>query len=509
MMAYPFGADAFGTSVGGRAKPDSGFRHSASPGFDFRDGYGGRSGSRRPRGRRSKLQFEPLEPRLLLAADFGVDLDFLSVTDATLRAVDEAGTPVFELVDATDTRVTNAFDDGIGGTFDTVGLIGDFEIAVTGGAADETFIIDAASFEPFLTAGDMLPTITFDGLGGDDELGITSSAQIASDWTITGETGGTAAGTVSTTISDDTGGLVSTLDVTTFTDVEALTGGDGDDDLIGPAGTNVWEITGDAQGNIDGVDFSEFDTLTGGTTDTLKNSTTGTDVTITSDGAGVFSGLSFAGFEAYEGAGSDTILGSENDTTWLVDALGDVTASGIAFTGVTNLVGDIGVDTLENGTGSAQMLTISGPGAGTFTSLTFSGFDAYGGTGSDTIQGSDDSTAWLLDGADSGAVSGITFSGVSDLHRLRVGCQPERSHHGGRRRRVRYHSDRRGHRQRHHRQHRHPRGHEHADRHRNRLVRHHHDQLHRDRDQRSADPGRHESQRRHGDRHAGYRQLDP
>jgi Ca2+-binding RTX toxin-like protein len=190
-----------------------------------------------------------------------------------------------------------------------------------------------------------------------------------------------------------------------------VTGGKGDDVLIGDAGPNVLRGT------------SGVDILRGaGGDDTLYAAN--------APGAGsLFDG----------GGGNDTLVGANVASTWLLTGANSGTLNAVAFSGVENLTGGSAADLLSvrpggslsgvfaggSGTdalsyadlGSAATINLQNASA---TALGgFLGVEQFvgGGTASaTTLQGKDANTTWTINGAGAGTLTGsLTFSGIRNL----------------------------------------------------------------------------------------------
>jgi len=125
--------------------------------------------------RRRVLQFEPLEPRLLLSAD--ISYTAAAPGDLTLRVDNDAGVETVRVVDSTDPNVVLAAEalaniDGSSG----------FGARIDANGYDVTLNIDASA-----EAADISGGIVFDGGTGNSTL---AGTDLASTWTLTGSGSG-------------------------------------------------------------------------------------------------------------------------------------------------------------------------------------------------------------------------------------------------------------------------------------------------------------------------------
>ncbi len=259
-------------------------------------------------------------------------------------------------------------------------------------------------------------------------------------------------------------------------DVENLTGGTGNDTLLGTTSANVFiggggtdtvsyaDHSADTTLSIDGVandgatgeldniqvdienliGGSGTDTMTGsgvanvlnagaGGNDTLSGMA-GSDTLVGSIGNDTLSGGD--GNDAMTGAAGDDVFagGNGTDTVSYVDHAGDVTASidGVANDGssgeldnvgadVENLIGGVGNDTL---TGSASANALNGGSAGNDTLIGGAGTDTYaGGVGVDTVSYADHlaGVTASIDGAANDGSSGENENVPADVENLTGG----------------------------------------------------------------------------------------
>src|SRR5262245_5929195 len=297
------------------------------------------------------MLFEPLEPRLLLAATpLPVDMATLPALahEVTVRVIDDAGTATVEIIDGSDQ------------VLESRALVDTSDVAITGDAAqDDTVIIDDSA-RPL--------SISFAAGGGSDTL-VGPNAE--STWTLTGA----GEGTIGPGIS--------------FTGVENLVGGSADDQFIVEAGGSVSglidggdDIEADSilsagAGPLDGLNFQNiesigiavtlpdgaslvqitqhaettqnggviFDVAIDGTTTTYGTTTDGiTSLTVVGNtGDNTFELLTPIEVELIidGGAGLDAILGADTDTQWTLDGPGAGRTNGdlLTFSGIERIVG--------------------------------------------------------------------------------------------------------------------------------------------------------------------------
>jgi hypothetical protein len=163
-----------------------------------------------------------------------------------------------------------------------------------------------------------------------------------------------------------------------------------DDTLIGPDAGATWDSTGTNSGTVNGSTFSSFENLTGGSgadqfvffhggsvsgnidggggTNTLDYSNLTTPVTLNlqSDTATGIGGT-FANITNFiGGSGANTLTGPNADTVWNLTGLNMLTVNGLSFSGFQNLVGGSGADRFVFQTGGGVSGSIDG-GAGNNT----------------------------------------------------------------------------------------------------------------------------------------------
>ena len=119
------------------------------------------------------------------------------------------------------------------------------------------------------------------------------------------------------------------------------------------------------------------------------------------------------------GGNGNTVAGSHTTaTTFTTDGAGNGTLGGVqrTYSGFANLQGNSGADTLQgpaSSTDSPIDWTVTGTGAGTLGSISFTGFAAVDGlSGADTLTGPNSAATWTVTGTGTGSVDGVAFSGI-------------------------------------------------------------------------------------------------
>jgi hypothetical protein len=278
-----------------------------------------------------------------------------------------------------------------GAEYDLSGLE---SLTVNGGAKNDIFTVSSLSALP----------VTFAGGAGTDTL---VGPNTANTWNITGSGSGT---------------LDSSL---TFSAVENLTGGTGDDDFKFSAGKAI-------SGKIDG----------GGGSNVLDDSAYTSAVTVnlqTSVATGTGTSAATGGFAHIQslvgGSNKDTLIGANLADTWSITGAGAGSVNGTSFSGFENLTGGTLADTFQFHSGGSLSGKISG-GSGTNAldysadsaaatvnqqSATATGTGGYAniqslvGDSNTTLVGANKTITWSLTGTGSGSVNGMAFSGVSNL----------------------------------------------------------------------------------------------
>ena len=235
---------------------------------------------------------------------------------------------------------------------------------LTGGSGTDTFVLAASS------AG---VTGVLDGGSGVDTLvGFNSST--ANVWNLTGVATGNLNGMNFVNVENLTGGTYSdTFQVQAgTTGFGTINGGNGTDTLVGPNGSNLWSLTGVTSGNLNGLSFTSIENLSGGT---------GNDVFQFHDTA--------SGFNAIQGgsAGVNTFDYSLVTSPVTVDLQAKTATKLSTFWSINSLVGSASsADTLR-GPNTATTWTINAVNGGTVGTTTFASFENLtGGTAADTFK---------------------------------------------------------------------------------------------------------------------------
>lgn len=306
----------------------------------------------------------------------------------------------------------------------------------------------------FLVADGMSVSGTIDGGGGLDTLDLSNqtgavlidlsgtgytniekytgngsnSTLIAADvpnvWSINGSLDGINDGTLGVISFIDfnnlTGGSSSdTFSLSSGTLSGALSGGGGNDTLVGDITPNTWNITVADAGTATGIgSFSSIENLTGNAnTDNFifSNGSSLTGVINGSAGADIVNfsaelgavvvnmgALGFANIESFIGNNIDsTIVGDNVINNWLISGVNDGAVSyplgSTTFTDFNNITGGSNADTFTLSGGS-----ISG--------------QIDGGAGVNTLIGDSVVNSWAITGANSGTISGLSgFSNIENL----------------------------------------------------------------------------------------------
>jgi len=234
----------------------------------------------------------------------------------------------------------------------------------TGGANADTFN---------LNAGFTLANI--DGGGGDNAL-VGDNA--INTWNITGLNSGSATGvTTFTNIQTLTGGTNIDNFALNGGTVTSIEGSAGSNSLTGDNMVNTWNITAVNAGDVNGSTFSNIETLTGGNNTDTFNLNGGTVADI--DG----------------GAGDDGLTGDNTINTWNVTAVNGGDVNGSTFSNIENLTGGNNTDTFNLNGGTVA--------------------DIDGGLGNDGLRGDNTVNTWNVTAANAGNVNGSTFSNIENL----------------------------------------------------------------------------------------------
>ncbi|MGA8048966.1 MAG: LEPR-XLL domain-containing protein, partial [Burkholderiales bacterium] len=279
---------------------------------------------------------------------------------------------------------------------------------IAGGAGKDTFAV--------APGGKLDGTVS----GGAGENTLAAPDQDNS-WTVSGTDSGTLNGQTFTEIQHLAGG--SGQDTFTMAAGAQVTGtvsgGGGNDTLAGADQNNAWTISGANAGTLNGTVFADIENLAGGSGDDTFTVTAGGQL------SGTVSG----------GDGNDTLVASDGDNTWVISGANAGSLNGQAFAGIENLRGGAGADAFVFAGGNISGSIDGGAGANTldYTALaaavsvdlgaglaTGAGAIAdvtgvIGGSGSDTLKGTDAGDTWSITGQDAGSVAGVAFSGIENL----------------------------------------------------------------------------------------------
>jgi hypothetical protein len=189
-----------------------------------------------------------------------------------------------------------------------------------------------------------------------------------------------------------------------FTGVENLTGGSGIDRLA-MLGAATLRGSFNAGSGTDSLSYAGYGSAA--SVDLANGTATGLGA--------------MSGFESFTGSAfSDTLSGLHANATWTVNntanAAGSV--SGYSFASFEHLVGGSGTDTLSfSGNTTAVIVTLADQASGTASGLDgFSGMESYTGSGqADTLIGPDTDNAWVLTGANVGTLNGTVFTSFEHL----------------------------------------------------------------------------------------------
>ncbi|MFO0819770.1 MAG: hypothetical protein U1A77_17610 [Pirellulales bacterium] len=368
----------------------------------------------------------------------GVD-GFTIASGASLTgAIDGgAGTDTISQTDGANTWNINGAGSG---TASDTGGFSNIENLVGGSGADSFTFANAGSLTGSVDGGTGTDTLT-----GDNDGNV---------FVVTGADAGTLAGKTSgwSNIENLTGGTgADSFTINSGATLSgSISGGNGTDSLVQADGTNAWLINASNGGTVTDVTgtFSGIENLTGGTGDD----------TFTFTNSGVIGG-------AINGtSGNDSIVGDDDGNTFVVTGTDSGTLSGktSGWSNIDNLTGGAGTDTFTinsgatlsgniNGAGGNDSLiqvdgantwNVTGANAGTVTDLggSFSnienltggtGVDSFsiasgatlsgninGGSGTDSLTQADGTNAWLINATNGGTVTDVggTFSNIENLN---------------------------------------------------------------------------------------------
>ena len=308
---------------------------------------------------------------------------------------------------------------------------------LTGGTSDDTFALSGGSVSGVIDGGLGTDTVigdiganTWDIIGADSGTvsGVSSFSDIEN---LTGNAnsddfifavGGTLSGSINGAAGADSvsyaakPGVVSVdLSDASFSSIETFIGNDTDSTLISINTANTWNITGINDGSVGVTSFIDFNNLQGNN---------GTDDFILSVGGSITGSIT-------GGAGNDAIQGYATGASWNIIGADVGSVSGVAgFSEIETLLGGNGVDTFVFSNGSSFSGIING-GAGTDTvdlsaelaavsvdlsASSFLNIESFiGNNNNSTLTAGNTTNTWTISGANSGTVNTVGFSGFTDL----------------------------------------------------------------------------------------------
>jgi hypothetical protein len=269
------------------------------------------------------------------------------------------------------------------GTFHVPGLVlvfggdGTDSVTLNGTTSPDAFDIGPGSlaFNGTAFALDGVEAETVNGRGGPDVFtyrgGLATVTGGVSADTLVAATGGPDLWQLTGTNSGVLDGLL------TFTSIQQLTGGAGNDTLVGPNKNTTWKVTGPDAGSVGGLTFTGMENLTGGTADDVFQIGVGGSLDGMIRGGGGVDRLDYSAWT------TDVRINLALEQAM---ALGGVAAVRDVTGGAGNdvLVGDA-QDNILDGNGGNNILL---GGAGNDTLLGGGGRDLLvGGSGADLLKG--------------------------------------------------------------------------------------------------------------------------
>ncbi|MBQ0931872.1 beta strand repeat-containing protein, partial [Ideonella alba] len=304
-----------------------------------------------------------------------------------------------------------------GGTLNTDTLFSGFE-SLAGGTGADSFVLASglSSFAGSLSGG-----------SGTDTLAATDGSN---SWAISAANAGTLNTSTSfsgiESLAGGTGADGFTLATAVTSFVGTLSGGGGTDTLAATNGTNAWALSAANTGTLNTTTaFSGIASLTGGS---------GNDTFTLASGLASFGGSLSGG-----SGGTDALVATDGANTWQISASNTGTLnSSTAFSAIDSLAGGSGNDdftlaagvstlagTISGGGGSdsvtatngANSWRLTGSAAGTLNTTTvISNVGNWvGGSGADTLNGSNTGTAYSVTGANGVSASGVAMSSVESV----------------------------------------------------------------------------------------------
>src|SRR2546428_2718325 len=198
-----------------------------------------------------------------------------------------------------------------------------------------------------------------------------------------------------------------------------IAGGEGSDTLVGADTPNTWVINGTDAGTLNGQAFAGIENLTGGAAadtfkwtaggglsgvlsggsgdDTLLGGDTPNTWILTGAGAGTLNGHAFVGIEnLVGGADSDRFVFAGGSVTGLID-------------------GGAGLNTLDYSASAVSVTVDLTAGAATATRAILNIESVHGGAGDDTLIGPASPNTWVITDTDAGTVNAVAFYSIENL----------------------------------------------------------------------------------------------
>src|SRR3989442_2750513 len=269
--------------------------------------------------------------------------------------------------------------------------------------------------DPFAMTPDGGLSGVVDGGGGNDTL---VGADTPNTWVIDGTQAGTVNGQSFAGVENRTGGA--SADIFKWmaggSVSGVVSGGPGNDTLIGADTPNTWTLTGVGAGTLNGQSFAGIENLVGGE-DSDRFVFAGGSVTGRIDGRGGVNTLDYSAATlavtvdlttgsaagagsvtgvgaVVGGSGTDTLVGPASSNTWTISDTDTGTVNLVTFRSIENLVGGSESDTFVLGPSGKVTGHISG------------------GDGDDVLVAADTPNTWTISGPDAGTLNGVAFSSV-------------------------------------------------------------------------------------------------
>lgn len=329
----------------------------------------------------------------------------------------------------------NGSSDGIDDV--TVGTVSFIDFAnITGGTDSDSFSLSSGTLSGALNGGAGTDTLIGDNtantwtISGADSGTATGVGSFANIENLTGNAStddflfgasGSLSGIVNGSTNTDTvnysavvGAVNVVIGASGFLNIESFVGNNTNSTLTGANTVNAWSITGINDGSINTTTFTDFNNLTGGTNDDTFSLSGGSI-------SGVVDG----------GLGNNTVVGDIAANTWNISGANAGTVSGIAgFTNIHNLTGNSGSDDfifaaggslsgVINGAAGADSVDYSAkPGAVSvdLSTASFVSIETFIGNYTDsTLTGVNSPSTWSITGDNDGAVGVISFVDFNKL----------------------------------------------------------------------------------------------